>query len=242
MTQQKQFVATAEAKGKAKQFRLFALLAWAIAIGGEVFAILKLISNETLTWLIVAILVILALSITGSLLWKKANRMDPASEKDKARFFIQNQLGALIAVIAFLPLVLLIFLNKDIDGNTKGIAGSIAAIALVAASIVGIDFDPASIEKYTQQINEQSTEVMRLTGQDHVYWTPSGNKLHIFEDCQHIRSSVISDGTVKDAWEARKIDNNEVCKTCHNRAEKQLSTDDFVPSVEDFEEAQDDAA
>ena len=241
MTQQKQFVATAEAKGKAKQFRLFALLAWAIAIGGEVFAILKLISNETLTWLIVAILVILALSITGSLLWKKANRMDPASEKDKARFFIQNQLGALIAVIAFLPLVLLIFLNKDIDGKTKGIAGSIAAIALVAASIVGIDFDPASIEKYTQQINEQSTEVMRLTGQDHVYWTPSGNKLHIFEDCHHIRSSDISDGTVKDAWEARKIDNNEVCKTCHNRAEKQLGTDDFVPSVEDIEEALDDA-
>lgn len=101
MAEQKKFVATEEAKGKAKQLRLFAILAWVIAIAGEVFTILKLISNETLVWLIIAIVVILALAITGSLLWKKANRMDPASEKDKVKFFIQTQLGAIIAVIAF---------------------------------------------------------------------------------------------------------------------------------------------
>lgn len=78
MTEQKQFVATDEAKGKAKQLRLFAFLAWLIAIAGEIFTILKLISNETMVWLIVAIVVILALAVTGSLLWKKANRLDPA--------------------------------------------------------------------------------------------------------------------------------------------------------------------
>src|SRR5690625_4768862 len=106
MSTQKQFVASSEAKGKAKQLRLFAVLAWLIAIGGEIFAILKLISDEMLTWLIVAIAGILILAVTGSLLWKKANRLDPASEKDKVRFFIQNQLGAIMAVLAFLPLVL----------------------------------------------------------------------------------------------------------------------------------------
>lgn len=131
MTQQKQFVVTAEAKGKAKQFRLFAMLAWILAIGGEVYAILKLLNNEMLTWLIVTIVAILALAITGSLLWKKANRMDPASEKDKVRFFIQNQLGAIMAVLAFLPLVILIFTSKDMDKKTKNIAGVVAIVALL---------------------------------------------------------------------------------------------------------------
>ena len=114
MSDQKVFKASAESKGKAKQLRLFALLAWTIAIAGEVFAILKLINNEKLTWLIVAIVVILVLAITGSMLWKKANRLDPASEKDKIRFFVQNQLGAIMAVLAFLPLVILVFTNKII--------------------------------------------------------------------------------------------------------------------------------
>ena len=104
MAQKKEFVASAEAKGQAKQLRLFAMLAWIVAIAGEVFAILKLISNETMTWLIVAIVVILALSLLGSFLWKKANRLDPASEKNKVKFFVQSQLGAIMAAIAFLPL------------------------------------------------------------------------------------------------------------------------------------------
>lgn len=222
MKEKKIFEATEEAKGKAKQLRMFALLAWFVAIGLEVFAILKLITNETLMWLIIVIVAILALSITGSLLWKKANRWDPASEKDKARFFIQNQLGALIAAIAFLPLLILILTNKNLDGKTKGIAGAVAGVALLVATIVGIDFNPPSVEKYTEQINAQTTEVTDLTnGVDLVYWTPSGNKLHIFDDCQHIKNSTVSNGTVKQAWEARGIDNNEVCKTCANRAEKQ---------------------
>ena len=38
MSEQKVFKASAESKGKAKQLRLFALLAWIIAIAGEVFA------------------------------------------------------------------------------------------------------------------------------------------------------------------------------------------------------------
>lgn len=224
MNEKKQFVASDEAKGKAKQLRLFAILAWLIAIAGEVFAILKLISNETLVWLVVAIVVILGLAILGNVLWKKANRLDPASEKDKVRFFIQNQLGAIIAVLAFLPLVLLIFLNKDLDGKTKGIAGGIAVVALLVAGITGIDFNPASIEKYTEQINAQTDAIKALNnGIDLVYWTTKGNKYHLDSDCQHIRGREQFSGTVKEAWEERKIGDSELCLTCKRNAEKRLN-------------------
>jgi lysylphosphatidylglycerol synthetase-like protein (DUF2156 family) len=221
MSEDKIFVASPEAKGQAKQLRLFAILAWIVAIAGEVFAILKLISNETLVWLIVTIVVILGLSILGSVLWKKANRLDPASEKDKTRFFIQNQLGAIMAAIAFLPLVILILTNKDIDGKTKGIAGSVAVVALLAASILGIDFDPASVEKYTKEINEQTETIKNLNnGVDLVYWTNQGNKFHLYSDCQHIRNRDQHNGTVAQAWEERKIGDSELCKTCEKRAIK----------------------
>ena len=105
MSDQKEFVASDESKAKAKQLRLFAFLAWIVAMAAQFFAIFKLISDETLVWLIVAIVVILILAITGSMLWKKANKLDPASEKDKTKFFIQSQLGAIMGVLAFLPLV-----------------------------------------------------------------------------------------------------------------------------------------
>lgn len=218
MSEQKTFQASPESKGKAKQLRLFAFLAWIIAIAAQIFAILKLIHDDTLIWLIVVIVGILALSITGSTLWKKANRLDPASEKDKTKFFIQNQLGAIMGVLAFLPLVILIFMNKDIDGKTKGIAGSIAAVALLVAGISGVDFDPPSIEKYTEEINAQTSAVKELNfDNDNVYWTSAGNKYHIFEDCQHIKGrDNISNGTVKDSWEQKGI--SELCKTCEKRA------------------------
>ena len=221
MSEQKVFQASAESKGKAKQLRLFALLAWIIAIAGEIFAIFKLIKNDTLVWLIVVIVIIMALAIVGSMLWKKANRLDPASEKDKVKFFIQNQLGAIMGVLAFLPLVILIFMNKDLDKKTKGIAGSVAVVALLIAGISGIDFNPPSVEQYTKEINEQTSIIKTLSNDnDNVYWTKAGNKYHIYEDCQHIKGrDVINNGTVKESWEQKGI--SELCKTCEKRAMKE---------------------
>lgn len=201
--------------------RIIAFVAWILAIAGQVFAIFKLISNDMLVWLIVAIVVILALAITGSMLWKKANRLDPASEADKTKFFIQNQLGAIMGVLAFLPLVIAIFMNKNLDGKTKGIAGTIAVIALLAAGVTGVDFNPPSVEKYTKEINEQTTTLKNLNqGNDLIYWTPSGNKYHIYEDCQHIKGRTgIASGTVKESWEKKGI--SELCKTCESQATKE---------------------
>ncbi|PSR14215.1 MAG: hypothetical protein DA408_16430 [Bacteroidetes bacterium] len=221
MSDQKIFKASAESVAKAKQLRIIAFVAWILAIAGQVFAIFKLISNDMLVWLIVAIVVILALAITGSMLWKKANRLDPASEADKTKFFIQNQLGAIMGVLAFLPLVIAIFMNKNLDGKTKGIAGTIAVIALLAAGVTGVDFNPPSVEKYTKEINEQTTTLKNLNqGNDLIYWTPSGNKYHIYEDCQHIKGRTgITSGTVKESWEKKGI--SELCKTCESRATKE---------------------
>lgn len=230
MTDQKVFVASDEAKGKAKQLRLFAMLAWIVAIAGEVFAILKLINNDTMVMLIVAIVVILVLSIVGSVLWKKSNRLDPASEKDKFKFFVQNQLGAIMAVLAFLPLVLLIFTNKNLDGKTKGIVGTVGVVALLVAGITGIDFNPPSVEKYTEQINAQTDLIKNLNnGVDFVYWTNHGNKYHLNSDCQHIRNREQHDGTVAEAWEERKIGDSELCATCRKAAEKKMGA---VPDVD----------
>ena len=239
MEEKKVFEASAEAKGKAKQLRLFAFLAWLIAIAGEVFAILKLLSNETMVELIVAIVVILILAITGSILWKKANRLDPASEKNKFKFFVQNQLGAIMAALAFLPLVILIFTNKDLDKKTKGIVGSIGVVALLIAGITGADFNPPSIEKYTEEINAQTETVKELNfDNDNVYWTEHGNKYHIFEDCQHIRNrDIINNGTVRESWDDKGI--SELCKTCENNARKKkentlLDNIDNLPGLDDL--------
>ncbi len=225
MSDQKVFVASDESKAKAKQFRVFAFLAWIVAIALQFFAIFKLISDETMVWLIVVIVVILALAIVASMLWKKANKLDPASEKDKVKFFVQSQLGAIMGVLAFLPLVILIFTNKDLSGKTKGIAGSIAVVAMLVAGISGVDFNPPSVEQYTEEINKQTSVLKDMNVPDNVHWTSAGNKYHIYEDCYHIANrDNKTTGTVKQSFEQRGI--SELCKTCEKRA---LGENDTTP-------------
>ncbi len=231
MSDIKVFEASPEAKGKAKQLRLFAILAWLLAMAGQIFAIVKLISDETLVWLIIAIVVILILAITGSVLWKKANKLDPASEKDSTRFFIQNQLGAIMGVLAFLPLVIFILKDKNISGKTKGIAGSIAAVAMVVAGITGIDFNPPSIEKYTEEINQQTEAAKNLNiDTDNVYWSKAGNKYHAYKDCHYIKGKNLSNGSIKESWEQKGI--SELCKVCQKKAKKSSISSDVKDLIE----------
>ncbi|MFN3941312.1 MAG: hypothetical protein ACK4K1_01590 [Flavobacterium sp.] len=227
----KQFVATAEAVGKAKQLRMFAIFAWLIAMAGQVYAILKLIHDDKLTWLIVAIVVMLALAVTGNLLWKKANRLDSASEKDGFKFFVQNQLGAILSALAFLPLLIFILTNKNISGKTKGIAGVVAGIALLVGVGTGIDFNPPSVEQYTEQTREVE---MLNDGNNFVYWTKSGSKYHLYSDCSYIntdRTVEINEGSVAQARELKNI--TELCSRCRGKAmkAKNLSEDDVINEV-----------
>ena len=218
------FVASDESKSKATLFRVIAIISWIVAIGFEVWAILLLRKPPVnMTWLIVFIVAALIFAVIGSLLWKKANRLDPASEKNKVKFFIQNQLGAIIGVLAFLPLVILIFTNKDLNGKQKGLVGSIAVVALLLAGITGIDFNPPSQEQYL----EQTEQVKSLNdGVNYVYWTKSGSSYHLYQDCSYIntdRTVEIFEGTVAQARELKNI--TDLCDRCEDRAVKEKGLD-----------------
>jgi hypothetical protein len=218
------FVVTDESRAKAKTFRIIAIISWLLAIGFEIGAILLLRKapvNTTL--LIVLIIADLIFAVIGSLLWKKSNRMDPASEKDKTKFFIQNQLGLIISIIAFLPLVVLIFTNKNLSGKQKGIVGSIAVVALLIAGVLGIDFNPPSQEQYKEQT--QQVESLK-DGVNLVYWTKSGTSYHLYQDCSYIntdRTDEIFEGTVAQARELKNI--TDLCDRCQNRAKKEKGLD-----------------
>ncbi|GGD79889.1 hypothetical protein GCM10007269_23490 [Microbacterium murale] len=223
---------TAGSKQKATTLRWIAAALWFIAIAAEAVAIFwllrqrefvgedgglvrnpdtGLLEEQNVTaqfpqWafitLIVALVIIAALSITGSFLWKKANRLDPAKKSDKARFFVQNQLGAIIAVVAFLPLIILIFLNKDMDKGQKTTAGIIGVVLAVVAVALGIDYNPPSVEQYTA---DQST-VIQLLGQDEVVWVDGGAVYHVCDEVSDIQTgSEKRTGTTAEAVEAGKI-------------------------------------
>jgi uncharacterized membrane protein len=159
----KAWQATQDQKGSAKSLRIYAIIAWVIAIGTEIAGIVMLkrhmFDKGNLALLIGLLVVIAVFAIAGSLFWKKANRHDPASRADGFRFFVQNQLGAIITVIAFLPLLALIFLDKDMDPKNKKIAGGVGVALAMLATVIGIDFKPPSTEQYTQDMNQCAAQI-----------------------------------------------------------------------------------
>ncbi|WP_311243403.1 hypothetical protein [Microbacterium sp. WCS2018Hpa-23] len=222
---------TAAAKSKAATFRWIAVALWVIAIAAEavgIFWLLRqreyvgedgtlvrdpdtgLLEEQGVTaqfpqWafitLLVLLVVIAALAITGSILWKKANRLDPARKSETLRFFVQNQLGAIIAIIAFLPLIILIFLNKDMDKGQKATAGIVGIALAVLATVIGVDFTPPSVEQYTA---DQSA-VIQLLGKDEVVWVDGGAVYHVCDEVSDIQTgSEKRTGTTAEAVEAGK--------------------------------------
>ncbi len=159
----KAWAATQDQKGSAKRLRIYAALAWTVAIGTEIAGIVLLKQHKfdqgNLALLIGILVGIAVFAIAGSLMWKKANTHDPASRADGFRFFVQNQLGAIITVIAFLPLLALIFLDKDMDPRNKKIAGGVGVVLALLATVVGIDFKPPSTEQYTQDMNQCAAQI-----------------------------------------------------------------------------------
>ncbi len=159
----KAWQASQNQKSKAKKLRTFAALSWLVAIGGEIAGIIFLLKNKfddgNLALLIGILVAIAVFAIAGSLMWKAANKHDPASKEDGFKFFVQNQLGAIIAVIAFLPLLAMILLDKDMDPKNKKIAGGVGLALAALATAMGVDFNPPSTEQYTQDMNACAAQI-----------------------------------------------------------------------------------
>lgn len=198
-----------EGKQQSTTLRIIAAVLWLLAIGGEAFAIFRVLRENpvNMTLLIAAIVVVGILAVIGDVLWKRANQMDPASTSEPVRFFVQNQLGAIIGMIAFLPMIVMIFMNKNMNGQQKGIAGGIGIVALLIAAFMGVSINPPSVEQYSataaamtsaampfetslpqanatsgssgQQFPSESAAVIGYTGQDMVFWKVDSTVYHL---------------------------------------------------------------
>jgi hypothetical protein len=219
--------AAPDAKSGATVKRVIAFILWGLAIALEGVGIWYLLTQRTnvdgeaipqpdwLLWALIGLLVVIGiLTIIGSQLWKAANQADPASRQEAFRYFVQNQLGAIIPLIAFVPIIIVILLNKNLDNKTKGVAGAVGAVVLGAAVLLGIEYNPASQEANTEeviegeianegQVDEYTAIVTELTGSDNVAWTPDGRVYHLCIETSAVNqvseANVIREGTVAEA-------------------------------------------
>lgn len=201
---------SADANSSATQLRVIAFILWIAAIAAELGLIFgellarngQPFTNGRMAVLIGGLVVIAILAIVGNLLWKKANRLDPAHKRDTIRFFVQNQLGAFMTLLAFVPLVVLIFLDKDLGKGQKAVAGGIGVVLALLATTIGIDFNPPSVEQYTKERDS----VIEHVGDDNVYWGPYSNVFHICDKVSDLKQAAdagtIKEGTVADAHAA----------------------------------------
>ena len=203
-----------EPKKRATCKRVWAIICRIIAIAFEVIWILKLtdiihwFGDNMTAFLIVCIVLDLIFVIIGSLLWKKANHIDPASEKNKTKFWLRNNLWTILSVIAFLPIIILVFTDKDLDKKSKGLVGGIAIVALAIAGLSSYDRNPVSIE----WLERAEQEVLQVSPSWTVYWAEHSKKYHVDKDCPAFsRSETVYEGTVRDAYERWLTD---PCRRC----------------------------
>ncbi len=200
--------------GNAKGLRWGAVLLWILALGLEVVALLLLIGKINIPFLnkllptlwqsIIALALDFAAVVAGAQLWKKANHIDPVSEKNKLKFWLWNNMGVIAAAFCFIPFIILVLTNKDIDKKSKTIATVAAAVLLVGAELLNYDWNPVSSEMKEAAMNEFGTAT--------VYWAPFGKVYHTHTDCQALnQSDTLTEGTVEQAIAANR---SRLCKFC----------------------------
>ena len=201
------------AKPRATKYRVGAVLLWIAAIFFEVLGILKLLGKlnwfpnmSVVAFVIIALVLDLLCFIPATLLWKKSNRIDPASEKDPVKFWLHNNLGLILSVLAFLPIIIFILTNKDLDKKDKTILTVIAVAFLAIAGLTGYEWNPISAEQLAQAQRETDAVAVERNenGDAIVYWAPvAGKKFHLTKDCGHLKNAKeVTRGTVKQAFEA----------------------------------------
>ena len=216
-------------KEGAKTKRIIAICLWLIGIFFEVVAILRL--KGTIDWipsmsetvfLIVCLVLDCIAVLIGSQFWKKANHIDPASEKNPTKFWIQNNLGSIISVIAFLPIIIFVLTDKDMDKKNKTIVSVVAIVALLVAGIGSYDFNPVSmeqVEKAQQEVLATGNYDVNEDGEAIVYWAEHSKKYHVDKDCPALQNSEnVYFGTVKAAYEKGLT---EPCRRCIHELEEE---------------------
>lgn len=219
--------------GNAGGLRFGAILLWIVALVFEVLAILlmfgkivvfpKLADKIDSMWFWIAALVIDFICVViGSQLWKKANHIDPASQKQPVKFWFHNNFGVIVSALAFIPFIILLLTNKDADKKSKTV-GTIVAVAFMAISgLASYDWNPVSQEALEQ-----------AAAGSQVYWTEHGKKFHLYEDCQALdRSEELVMGSAEQATESGR---GTICKFCEKRYEKEASV--LESAVEELPEA-----
>ena len=209
-------------KEGAKTKRIIAVLLWLVGIFFEVIAILRL--KEVINWipslsemafLIICLVFDCIAVVVGSLFWKKANHIDPASEKNAFKFWVQNNLGTIISVIAFLPIIILVLTDKEMDKKNKTIVSVVAVVLMLVAGVASYDFNPVSVEQLEQAEKEVlATENFDTNeaGEAVVYWAKHSKKYHVDKDCPALKNSdEVFVGTVKAAYEKNLT---EPCRRC----------------------------
>ena len=224
-------IQTNNAGGKsALGYRIGAIALWLVAISCEVLAIMALLKDFTIRFtrngntntiitLIVFIVLDLIFAIIAAQLWKKANHINPPSEKDKFTFYLISELGVIMACICFIPLIIILLKNDKLDKKSKIIVTLVAVAALLITGFASADYNPISAE--------QKAEAEQVFTGD-VYWTQFGHKyhLHFNEDdaedcCSSIRNSAnVYIGSVTEGIESGRT---SVCSYCKNWWDKQVA-------------------
>lgn len=206
-------VKPAAKKGNAGSLRIGAVILWVLALVFELLAVLVLFGKINMTFMpvmyqLIAFLVLdLACVIIGSQFWKRANHIAPASEKSPVKFWLWNNMGVIVCCFAFVPIVILMLSNKELDKKTKVVCTVVAIIALLIGGAASIDYNPVS--------QEQLAAAEQALGDTAVYWAPFGKVYHTHEDCQALNNSeTLTQGTVDQAIEHNRT---RLCAFCANR-------------------------
>ena len=220
--------------GSTVGLRIGAIVLWVLAIVCEIFAIMALFQYfvppfhmSMLLFLIIMIVLDLAFAILAAQLWKKANHIKPMSEKrGKFLFYVWNELGVIMACICFIPLIILLLKNKNLDKKTKIIAVIVAAVALLITGAASADYNPISAEQKEEAESQITTDV---------YWTQFGHKYHLNIDeeggCPYVRdSATVFKGTVTEAIESGRT---AICSYCASHYAEEMGLQLENLNVED---------
>ena len=216
-------VKPAKPVGNASGLRVGAVILWVVAIAFEVLALLVLLGKinihigSSLVQLIIFLVLDLICVIIGAQLWKKANHIQPASEKNKFKFWLWNNMGVVVCAFAFIPFIILLLTNKNVDKKTKIVALIAALVALVIGGAASYDWNPISVE--------EQTAAEAVFGEEQVVWAPFGKVYHIVDYdaagepvyCSSLnQSDTLTIGTVDQAIAAGRTRLCSFCAKRHN--------------------------